>query len=71
MRDPKRIPRVLKTLGEAWKKCPELRLGQLLVNLATISQISGPDIFYVEDENLEQVLNKFIKTYPEWPRPQK
>lgn len=45
MRDPKRIPKVLKELGKIWKKYPDLRLGQLLLNL-------GFDFYYVEDNNL-------------------
>ena len=49
MRDPKRIPKILKRLEKAWLKHPDLRLGQILV--AVKGLIFG-DIFYVEDEKL-------------------
>lgn len=45
-RDPNRIFGVLSELFLVWKESPDLRLGQLLCNLA------GSDLFYLEDENL-------------------
>lgn len=45
MRDPKRIPKILKELQKVWEKHPDLRLGQLLLNL-------GFDFYYVEDKEL-------------------
>lgn len=34
MRDPKRIGRVLHELGKIWRLYPDMRLGQLISNLA-------------------------------------
>lgn len=48
MRDPKRIPEVLKAVQAAWEKNPDWRLGQLLVILASHS--GHKDVFYVEDD---------------------
>jgi hypothetical protein len=46
MRDPERIPLVLEEIRKYWKRCPDLRLGQLLWALA------GRDPFYMEDDEL-------------------
>lgn len=34
MRDPERIPHVLKEIERIWKRHPDTRLGQLMCNLA-------------------------------------
>ena len=46
---------VCEALRAAWSKCPELRLGQLIVNAT-----SGKPTFYVEDESLIECLNKYV-----------
>lgn len=51
-RDPERIPRVLGKLALLWEASPDLRLGQLLVNLT-----GSPDPFYVEDDRLESAID--------------
>lgn len=38
MRDKKRIPKVLKEIGKIWKKHPDYRLMQLLLNCDVIYQ---------------------------------
>lgn len=50
MRDPKRIPIILKDLQTIWEKYPDLRLGQLLLNL-------NYDFYHVEDHELIKQLN--------------
>jgi hypothetical protein len=57
MRDPKRIPRICKKLEGVWKMHPDWRLGQLVSNL------QGPglhDVFYVEDDYHEDILDQMI-----------
>ena len=54
MRDPNRIPKLLKLLEEGWSKVPDWRLGQLFENLKRASGKS--DLFYLEDEDLEQLV---------------
>ena len=51
MRDPERINVILHRLGEAWKRNPDYRLGQLLVNVVRPSE-PCPQIFYFEDTEL-------------------
>jgi len=53
MRDPKRIPKILKELRKIWEENPDLRLGQLLLNL-------GFDFYYLEDDVLIESLKKQI-----------
>ena len=52
MRDPERIPIVLKRLGEVWEQRPDWRLCQLIVNVTSI------DPFYIEDEDLMRYLDE-------------
>ena len=45
MRDPKRIVRILKLVGEIWIKDPNMRLCQLIQNC-----FGTDDIYYKEDD---------------------
>ena len=55
MRDPSRIPKILKELEEFWKQNPDWRLGQVISNLNyEIMGINDP--FYVEDDGLLEIL---------------
>jgi hypothetical protein len=49
MRDPKRIDNVLKELGGIWKQFPDLRLGQLIINV-------NQDPYYIEDDELIELI---------------
>ena len=53
MKDPKRIKRILKLIEKIWEKCPDLRLCQLIKNA-----ISETDVYYVEDDRLEELLKR-------------
>ena len=55
MRDPKRIGRILKKLETAWLLEPDWRLTQLIIN------ISWDNNWNLEDEDLEDMLDNFIK----------
>jgi uncharacterized protein YihD (DUF1040 family) len=55
MRDPKRIERILGKIEKIWKKCPDLRLCQLL------DYLSDEDMFYYEDSWLEEKLDKKLR----------
>jgi hypothetical protein len=58
MRDPKRIRKILKELGDVWETCPDLRLGQLITNCCDDTKEVTNDVelvttlFYIEDEVL-------------------
>ncbi len=49
------IKKTLAVIEDAWTKYPELRLGQLLVNM----NMTPVDIFYVEDDRWEWLLGEF------------
>lgn len=56
-RDPDRIPQVLEAIRREWVLKPDLRLGQLIVNLFRINtdtptEEEGRRLFSVEDETL-------------------
>lgn len=60
-RDPERIPRVLGKLALLWESEPDLRLGQIIVNLT-----GRADPFNVEDDRVEAALDEALerKTKP-------
>jgi len=60
-RDPARIPRMLEKLALLWESEPDLRLGQIIVNLT-----GSPNPFYVEDDRLESAIDAELdrKTKP-------
>ena len=53
MRDPERIKRILHLIKRIWVKCPDLRLCQLIGNCT-----ADFDMYYVEDDKLEERLQK-------------
>jgi len=58
MRDPRRITRIITILEKVWQTQSDLRLGQLLLNLATLYDF---DLYYLEDNKLERLLKKEVK----------
>ena len=56
MRDINRIDRLLAKLGEVWKKYPQLRLGQLILNV-----INEPALYYMEDQDLIDSIIDYYK----------
>lgn len=64
-RDPKRIPKILATLGELWMANPDLRLGQIMGNAAIT--------FYTEDDQAVKELQRWNDWYkdarnPRWAK---
>lgn len=57
MRDPERIDNILNIIRLIWTDCPDLRLGQLIVNSVGL----GVDLFDVEDDILRGKLIEFGK----------
>jgi len=73
MRDPGRIPIILTTLQSVWEKYPDMRLGQLLMNVVEIHELQFvaspvgskealPDLFHLEDDRFQELLEKFGAT---------
>mgnify|MGYP001582812442 CR=1 FL=1 len=52
MRNSERIPVILDTLRKAWEANPDLRLCQLLGNMASQPLCDTSDMYYVEDDKL-------------------
>ena len=59
MRDPARIDRILAILGDYWRRHPDLRLGQIVVN-ATPRGEPCSSVFYVEDDVIEAELRAAV-----------
>ena len=59
LRDPKRIPKLLKVIEELWSNMPDMRLLQLLINVSSKSSESG--LFYMEDEMLLSKLEQYAE----------
>jgi len=57
MRDPERIDVVLEEIAMYWKENPDLRLGQIIVNMN-----NNQDPFYMEDDALLERLKSEILT---------
>ena len=55
MRDEKRIEKILDSIGRIWKRNPDQRFGQLLINLGVIKDSSQS--WSREDNELEDFLN--------------
>lgn len=54
MRDPKRIPKIMRELEKLWNEVPDWRLGQLICNIARSERIEDP--FFLEDDKLLEFL---------------
>jgi uncharacterized protein YihD (DUF1040 family) len=66
MRNPERIPKILKILEEIWLKNPDMRLGQLIENVfpnrpGFDAKLSRP-AYFVEDEEFIETLQKSYET---------
>lgn len=53
MLNPKRIPEVLKALEAYWERHPDLRLGQVVCNMAHPN-----DLYFVEDSKIKYNLER-------------
>lgn len=60
MRDPKRIQAFCNRLARAWEMVPDLRFGQLMVNL--FCEVAR-DPFYWEDDEMIQVIEGYVAKY--------
>lgn len=56
MRDIERIDKILQEISEVWKRYPDLRFTQLIVN---VMSARGSDLYYMEDEKFIKILKEF------------
>ena len=61
MRDPNRIYKYCHELAEIWGKVPDWRLGQFMINMITKAEYDGNDVFYMEDDELFQMIEDYFK----------
>lgn len=61
MRDPNRIYKFCNKIAEMWSEVPDWRFGQLISNL--ICDLDGATLFYMEDEELFQYLEKELEKF--------
>ena len=61
MRDPARIARVLEKLRALWLTYPDMRLGQLLLNLAKDEEDELSALWHREDEAWEERVDHATK----------
>lgn len=57
MRDPKRIDKILKKLGDIWRTNPDMRFNQMMF---CILYEDKTDHFYLEDNEFEKMIDTFI-----------
>lgn len=57
MRDPKRIPQMLGKLRAVWEAHPDMRLGQMIANMAPPER----SIFNIEDDKWDHALDEAIQ----------
>jgi hypothetical protein len=49
---------MIEAIFQSWIRCPDLRLGQLIVDAIRSSEIAAP-LFYIEDDQLEAAILEF------------
>jgi hypothetical protein len=57
MREPERVSRILTLLEEKWIQAPDMRFGQLLINLRLVAD--NNQVWNREDDETEQLLRDF------------
>ena len=58
MRDINRIDPLLAKLGELWKLYPDMRFGQLIINLL---DNPGKDPWCIEDDAWTEIIETYLK----------
>ena len=62
MKSSKEIEETIESIKKVWYKVPELRLCQLLSNVARSNGWKTNDLFYLEDSELRESLEKYMKS---------
>lgn len=60
MKDKKRISKIIEEVKKVWLRFPNLRLGQLIINAIENEKVQ-PDLYYIEDEKMIEVLKDYYK----------
>jgi uncharacterized protein YihD (DUF1040 family) len=62
MRNPERIPEILEKMRQVWEASPDMRLGQLLINVAG----REANLWNLEDDVLLDDLVEWVDTSKNW-----
>jgi len=66
IREPSRISKVMRRWQKVWERYPDMRFGQLLVNVIKREHIGpadvGSSLFYSEDVKLVEIAEKHFGT---------
>ena len=62
MRDPKRIASLLLTFAKLWYKFPDLRFGQLVLNIVP-ARDGDNKLFYMEDDEMLKRIEEFKRKH--------
>ena len=68
MRDPKRIRAFCNRLAESWELWPDLRFGQLIIN---VFGSMDRDSYYTEDEEMIRAIEQYVNVYNPYYRRKK
>lgn len=61
MRDINRIDKFCNELAEVWKKVPDWRFGQLMLNVLGEMQSEGRDPFFPEEDEMIEYFRNYFK----------
>lgn len=61
MREIQRIPRILKRLEKIWMKSPDMRFGQLFLNVFSLHNGIDVKVYNMEDKELVEKIEKFYE----------
>lgn len=59
MRDQERIPDMLKRIEKIWQEAPDMRLGQLILNVFSLHNGVDSRVYNMEDEEFIQTIEYF------------
>ena len=63
MRDPNRIYPFCMKLAELWSNYPDLRFGQMMINIEKWCRMGlGKEPFYMEEDELMEVISQQLRT---------
>ena len=54
---------LLLKLAALWQKAPELRFGQLFLRVLKMEKLTEKQLFYLEDEKLEEMLDYWLRAH--------
>ena len=69
MRDPNRIQKFCNRLAAAWRQCPDMRFGQLMVVVLGEMASEGRDPFFPEEDEMIRFIEERCRRLSPYARP--